>query len=99
VASDAARSGGADFLTVEEVAARSGYSEKTVYRAIDNGRLRASKPASRWRIDPEDYWRWMRSEPVRVVGAGQGSLIRPAPAVMPERGSLEALRALAGDTR
>ena len=89
---------GADFLTVEEVAARSGYAEKTVYRAIGAGRLRASRPATRWRIALEDYWMWMRCEPTEVgIGDLTSSMTLAAPALPPGRGSREALRALAGN--
>jgi hypothetical protein len=43
-----------DFLTVTQVSAASGYSDKTIQRALDAGELRGTRHGKRgyWRIDP-----------------------------------------------
>ena len=49
-----------DLLTVPEVAQLARLSEKTVYRAIRCGELRASKLRGLWRIRRDDYEDWLR---------------------------------------
>jgi excisionase family DNA binding protein len=74
------------WLSIKEAAARSGFSTKTLYRAIAAGELRAKKVRSRWRIAVSDLEAWLLPRP--VVGS-------PAPvhvAASAETGSREALR-------
>lgn len=82
---------GPDRLTVRQVAVLSGYSEKTVYRAIEAGRLRATKPATHLRIERADYEEWMDSQPALVA---HERVEMPSPVAPPERGSSGALRAI-----
>jgi excisionase family DNA binding protein len=84
-----------DLLTVEEAAQRARHSPKTIYRAIHAGTLRASKPASRWRIRPGDLDRWLSAEPRTEAATRQAELL--APAVPAEVGSLSRLRAIEKD--
>ena len=48
-------------LTLPEAAAFLRVSEKTIYRLIDNKRLRASKIANRWRIRRRDAEAYLRA--------------------------------------
>ena len=82
---------GPDRLTVRQVSALSGYAEKTVYRAIDAGRLRATKPATHWRIERTDYEQWMDSQPAPVA---HERVEMPSPVAPLERGSSGALRTI-----
>jgi excisionase family DNA binding protein len=84
-----------ELLTVAEAAQRARHSPKTIYRAIRAGTLRASKPASRWRIRPDDLGRWLSAEPRSEYAAGEAEL--PAPTAPAEVGSLERLRAIERD--
>lgn len=84
-----------ELLTVGEAALRTRYSAKTIYRAIRRGALRASKPATRWRIRPDDLERWLAVEPGAEDSAREVEL--PSPAVPAEVGSLERLRAIERD--
>jgi excisionase family DNA binding protein len=47
------------WLSIKEAAARSGFSTKTLYRAIATGELRAKKVRSRWRIAVHDLEAWL----------------------------------------
>jgi len=80
------------FLFVADVARRSGFSRKTVYRAIESGALVASQPTSRYLVTEAEYQRWVSSGrhgqgPARRVELGE-------PAAPPIRGSLDELRAI-----
>ena len=57
---------GADriMLSVDDVAAQLGLSAKTIRRAIDDGRLRASKPCGRILIAPCDVQAWLEASRV-----------------------------------
>ena len=83
-----------ELLTVDEAALRARYSAKTIYRAIRRGALRASKPATRWRIRPDDLERWLAAEPGAESARG---VELPSPAVPAEVGSLGRLRAIERD--
>jgi hypothetical protein len=48
-----------DLMTVANVAGRSGFSTKTVLRALQAGELVGSKVRSRWVIWPEDFRAWI----------------------------------------
>lgn len=74
------------WLSIKEAAAWSGFSTKTVYRAIAAGELRAKKVRSRWRIAVSDLEAWLRPQAVRVRPV---AVRVAAPA---ESGSLAALR-------
>jgi len=80
-------------LSIREAAARSGFSTKTLYRAIAAGELRAKKVRSRWRIPVSDLEAWLHPGP--VMGSREGVRVA-APA---ETGSLAALRLIEGDRR
>jgi excisionase family DNA binding protein len=80
-----------DLLSVGDVARLSGYSTRTVYRAIWEGRLRAGRPCSRYRVVGSDYWAWLESRMVDVDPAPERLPIPKSPR---QRGSLEALRAI-----
>jgi excisionase family DNA binding protein len=80
------------WLSIKEAAARSGFSTKTLYRAIAAGELRAKKVRSRWRIAVSDLEAWLLPRPLaRPVGARV--------AVPVETGSLAALRLIERDRR
>ena len=78
------------WLNIQEASARSGFSTKTLYRAIAADELRAKKVRSRWRIAVSDLEAWLLPRPVvarpRLLGVA-------APA---ETGSLAALRLIEG---
>ncbi|HEX5584005.1 helix-turn-helix domain-containing protein [Gaiella sp.] len=81
------------WLSIKEAAARSGFSTKTLYRAIAAGELRAKKVRSRWRIAVHDLEAWLLPRPTV-----------PRPAVVrvaapPETGSQAALRRIEGKRR
>ena len=83
----------AAWMDIAGAATRSGFSRKTIYRAIAAGELRAKKVRSRWRIAAPDLEAWllprptvMRPQAVRVV----------APL---ETGSRAALRLIEGERR
>jgi excisionase family DNA binding protein len=80
-------------LSIREAAARSGFSTKTLYRAIAAGELRAKKVRSRWRIPVSDLEAWLHPGP--VMGSREGVRVA-APA---ETGSLAALRLIESDRR
>lgn len=71
------------------VAARSGLSRKTVYRAIASGALVAYRPTSRYLIPEWAYEEWITGERTALV---DGSPL-PRPAV-PGVGSGDELRAI-----
>jgi excisionase family DNA binding protein len=72
------------------VAARSGLSRKTVYRAIGSGALAAYRPTSRYLIPEWAYEAWITRERTAVV---EGTPPPPRPAV-PDVGSGDELRAI-----
>jgi len=76
------------FLTPADVAARSGLSTKTVYRAIRARRLRASRPTARYLIAEADYVSWVRSG--AQTDEGSVEVLSGDPPV----GSAEELRAI-----
>ena len=47
-------------LSIHEVAEFLNTSEKTIYRLIDNGELRAIRIGGMWRIDPADLQDFIR---------------------------------------
>jgi excisionase family DNA binding protein len=74
------------WLSIKEAAARSGFSTKTLYRAIAAGELRAKKVRSRWRIAVSDLEAWLLPLPAKVRA------VTPRAAAPAEVGSLAALR-------
>jgi excisionase family DNA binding protein len=46
-------------MSVAEVAQRSGFSKKTVLRALQAGELVGAKVRSRWVVWPEDFRAWI----------------------------------------
>lgn len=78
-------------LTTDQAAKQSGFSLKTVYRAIHDGELLASKVRSRWLIAPEDLATWLRPTSQCLPDGQRVTLMPAAPA---ERGSLASLRAI-----
>jgi excisionase family DNA binding protein len=76
----------AAWLDIKEAAARSGFSPKTLYRAIASGELPARKIRSRWRIASADLEAWGLPYPA----ARRPVAVRVA--VPPETGSRDALR-------
>ena len=75
------------WIDIKEAAARSGFSTKTLYRAIKAGELRAKKVRSRWRIAVSDLEAWLR---LPAPAAARPAAVRvAAPA---EVGSLGALK-------
>lgn len=50
-----------EFVTVSQVAASSGYSSKTIQRALEEGELRGTRHGERghWRIDPASADRFL----------------------------------------
>lgn len=51
----------AQYLTIQEIAEKTGKSQKTVRRHIAAKKLAASRIQNKWRILPEDYKRWIES--------------------------------------
>jgi excisionase family DNA binding protein len=79
-------------MTVAEAAARAVVSEKTVYRAIAAGRLKASRIGRCLRITERAFEDWIvRGE---VVVVAQRSVSRRREVARLEAGSLERLRAI-----
>jgi excisionase family DNA binding protein len=83
-------------LTPEEVAEQTRLCVATIRRKCQTGELRASKPAGRWRIDPEAVKEWLQaSEPKEDPG-----VLRPRAAELgarvarPPRGSWRRLRVI-----
>jgi excisionase family DNA binding protein len=74
------------WLSTKEAAARSGFSTKTLYRAIAAEELRARKVRCRWRIAVHDLEAWLLPLP-RVA---RPAVVRAA--APPETGSRAALR-------
>jgi Helix-turn-helix domain len=64
-------------MSVSDVAERSGFSTKTVLRALQAGELVGSKVRSRWVVWPEDFRAW--------IDGGRRDATTGA-AVTPERG-------------
>ena len=83
--------GGFGLLTTADVARLSGFSPKTVRRAIAAGELVASYVRGEYRIWPTDYRQWIDSG--RVTGEPKPPRRKASP---PETGpgSLERLRSL-----
>lgn len=79
------------YFTVGEAAQLVRRSEKTVYRAIHAGRLRAYMLGRGYLIRPEDLAAWVESQVVRAPSTGEQA---PAPVAPPEIGSLAMLRAI-----
>ncbi len=52
-----------DFLTVTQVSEASGYSDKTIQRALDAGELKGTRHGERgyWRIDPDSAAKFLAS--------------------------------------
>jgi excisionase family DNA binding protein len=78
------------WLDIKAAASRSGFSTKTIYRAISAGELKAAKVRSRWRIAVHDLEEWLR--------AGADAVAPPALLVNVETqpGSRAALRKIEG---
>lgn len=49
------------YYTIQEVAEKTGKSQKTIRRHIAAKKLKASRIQNKWRIQPEDYERWIKS--------------------------------------
>jgi excisionase family DNA binding protein len=76
----------AAWLDIREAATRSGFSTRTIYRAIKAGELKAAKVRSRWRIAVRDLEEWLRPH---TAVAQPVALCVPA---KPEAGSRQALK-------
>jgi excisionase family DNA binding protein len=63
-------------LSPKQVATQTGVDRKTIYRAIENGELRAVRIGNRLRIDPSDRDSWLEQAFVRT----DGNTLAPAPA-------------------
>ena len=83
----------AAWLDIAGAARRSGFSPKTIYRAIAAGELRAAKVRSRWRIAAHDLETWLLPRPT-VAGPAVVRVAAPA-----ETGSRAALREIEGRRR
>lgn len=85
------------YLTPAEAALLSRFSLKTIYRAIDSGRLRASQPTgTRYLIEMADFVQWVSTGLDRAVPSDPASEL-PPPVVPAEVGSLERLRSMEND--
>ena len=78
-------------LTAEQAAKQSGFSLKTIYRAIRDGELPAWKVRSRWLIASEDLATWLGPRDQEPAARHRVTL---APGAPPEHGSLTSLRAI-----
>jgi hypothetical protein len=79
----------AALMSVTDVATQSGFSTKTVLRALAAGELVGSKVRSRWVVWPEDFRAWIdggRREARAVTNSPSGKA--------GEVGSVERLRAI-----
>jgi hypothetical protein len=85
--------GGFALLTTADVALLSGFSTKTVRRAIADGELVASLVRGEYRVWPEDYRRWIEGGQV----AREGPRNRARPATDRGSGSADRLRAMEAD--
>lgn len=52
----------AEWMNPEQAASQSGFSTKTIYRALWDGELVASKRRRRWRIRPDALTAWIEGE-------------------------------------
>ena len=76
------------WLTVDQVAALTQLSVKTVYRHLESGQLRGSKVGAAWRVRREDADEWMDSLVPTHSERPKASAPRRRPS---ERGSLLAV--------
>lgn len=75
------------WMNPEQAAEASGYSTKTIYRALRDGELVASKRRRRWRIRPEALTEWIDGDRAADVPAtGRVRTRKAAP-----KGSLRAI--------
>ena len=81
------------WLTPAETGAMTGFSVKTIYRAMKAGELVASRVRSRYLIDPRDVARWVESCRVNAVQERSSTSLSFRPG-NPESGSLAELRAI-----
>lgn len=51
-----------EFLSVEQVAQQLGVSEKTVRNYINSGELKAYKLGTKWRIEPQEVERYIKTK-------------------------------------
>jgi len=72
-----------EFLTVAEIAARTGLSRSAVYRAVDDGELEAHKIRGRVKVRVAAYEAWLESCQVRRERRGPRSFERAMPARRP----------------
>ena len=79
-------------MTSAECAQRSGFSVKTVYRAIHSGALEASQPTAHYRIRKDAFERWVSSRRKAPGSANDAPVV--VPVAPPERGSSDELRAI-----
>jgi excisionase family DNA binding protein len=79
------------FVSPAQVAARSSLSVKTVYRAIQAGRLLAHQPTAKYLISEAAYQAWV-SRPRALRTAG--SALPPRPSLAPEAGTSAELLAI-----
>jgi excisionase family DNA binding protein len=82
-----------ELLTVEEVARHAKLSQKTVWREIGRGNLKAYKLSGRWRIRIADCEAWID----RAAYAPEQVDARSHAPATPSRGSLAALRRIEGE--
>ncbi|MDH4104100.1 MAG: helix-turn-helix domain-containing protein [Thermoleophilia bacterium] len=78
------------WLNVRDAADRSGFCQKTIYRAINAGELSARKVRSRWRIATEELEAWMARGDTPTVAVTE----RASPSAAASVGSEAALRAI-----
>jgi excisionase family DNA binding protein len=60
-------------LSVHQVAARCGFSEKAIYRAIERGELGAVKLCSRLRVRPDEVDAWIERSAIETNRVPAGS--------------------------
>jgi hypothetical protein len=89
-----------DVLSPREVADRSGFSYHAILRAIRRGDLHAFEPVpGHYRIELDEYERWLRRPPRRAVEPPEPDPRRsrpPARTSSSERGSFARLQAIEG---
>ena len=83
-------------LTPADVAQLARLSEKTIYRAIEAGRLCAAKIGNRYRITPDDYRLWIESCRVGIEPSAESPRRRLTSAKVPTGGpgTIARLRAI-----
>jgi excisionase family DNA binding protein len=68
------------FLSPEEIAQRTGFKRRAIYRAIQRGELRAYRLCDRLRVEEGDYEAWLEANVVETPQRAEISAPRPLPA-------------------